>query len=489
MYLIACENVPGWWVFMDAIQPFIEATLKDLEGRNPGLKYRTHWVTTLGYGRDEEYAPYTNDERDSRADTPWTYCYPGTMPAGMASQRYYVPEKIRARVNVDGVSTPIFANDWSEQESYTDTNGNGRRDAGEPYTDSDGDGQWDLGNEAPYALADMNNHCMRYPDAMAKFEARVAAGLDPEITPSWRLLLDQMILEPDRFHNALVVNLHGELLPMPPSRNYSDAAAAPTLRPGWRVVTHPEHIAPRRVAGDDVASVAPRFRVHAYKTSFDGPAGAEVLMTQAEPYVDANKSGTFDVGETFVDWNGNSEWDAGVPATLVIAGGDFSKNPNGLSSPSLLVERLPGGIDADGSGSADSYRSFESATRYPEVMNDANGDGIRQVAEVYFDLDGNGTRDAHDPYQELDGDAQYGSVTEILVDGKWQRTLRCRAPRRALHGRQQQRFLGRSRTVLGPQRQRHLGCTHGLDTAAVDALESQRLRRHQLGERLHHKPW
>jgi len=416
VYLIACENVPGWWVFMDAIQPFIEATLKDLEGRNPGLRFRTHWVTTLGYGRDEEYAPYTNDQRDSRADTPWTYCYPGTMPVGMASQRYYVPEKMRGRVNIDGVAAPVFANDWTSQESYTDSNANGLRDPGEPYVDANANGRWDVGNEVPYALADMNNHCMRYPDALAKFDARVAEGLDPDITPSWRLLLDQMILDPDRFHNALIVNLHGELLPMPPIRNFSDAAAVPAERPGWRVVTHPERIAPTRVAGNDLASVAPRFRVHAYKTAFVGAAGSETLMSQEEPYLDVNGSGAFDAGETFQDWNGNGVRDAGMPATIVIPHADFSTSPNAAASPSIVVERLPGGIDADGSGAADAYRALEPATLYPEPMIDANNDGIRQAAEAYLDLDGNGTRDVFDPHQERDGDGVYSGTTEALTD-------------------------------------------------------------------------
>ena len=416
VFLVAAENVPGWWVFMDAIQPFIEATLTDLEGRNPGLKFRTHWITTLGYGRDDEYAPYTNETRDSRDDTPWTYCYPGRMPSGQASERYYVPERMHARVNRDGVVTPTHVGGWAAQETYTDTNGNGQHDAGEPFVDTDGDGYWDVGNQVPYALADMNNHCMRYPDAVARHDARVKAGLATDDTLTWRLLLDRMVLDPDRYHNALIVNLHGELLPMPPSRNYSDAASVPELRPGWRVVAHPERIAPRRVAGNDALSIAPRFRVHAYKTEFAGPAGSEVLMTQEEPFLDANKNGAFDAGETYLDWNGNGQRDAGLAATLVIPGADYTAAPNAGSNPSILIQRLPGGIDADGNGSADAYRALESAVSYPEVFTDANADGIRQVAETFFDLDGNGTKDAYDPHQELDGDGTYSAVSETLTD-------------------------------------------------------------------------
>jgi hypothetical protein len=416
VYLLACENVPGWWVYMDAIQPFVEAALSDLEGRNPGLKFRTHWITTLGYGRDEEYAPYTNKSRDSEAHTPWAYVYPGAMPPGASSQNYYVADRMRARVNVDGETTPQFANDWAPQESFSDANGNGRRDPGEAFVDANGNGQWDVGNEVPYALADMNNHCMRYPDARAKFQARVAAGLEDENTPTWRLLLDTMILDPERFHNAILINLHGELLPMPPARNYSDAAAAPELRPGWRAVTHPERLAPTRVPGDDAASVAPRFRVYAYKTEFDGAAGLEEYMSQAEPFVDADHDGVYDAGEAFLDWNGNGVRDDEIPITVVIPDGDFSANPNGATNPSLLVERLPGGVDADGDGYLDAYRPFEKAARYPEAFTDTNGDKRRQVAEPWLDLDGDGIKGPAEPHQELDGDGTWTATSESLVD-------------------------------------------------------------------------
>ncbi|MDA1193669.1 MAG: prepilin-type N-terminal cleavage/methylation domain-containing protein [Planctomycetota bacterium] len=417
VFLVACENVPGWWVFMDSIQPFVEATLRDLEGRNPGLKFRTHWITKLGYGRDEEYAPYTNEARSSTDDTPWAYVYPGSMPAGNASQRYYVPERMAARMNRDGVSTPNHVGDFLSAESYTDSNGNGAYDMGEPFTDTNGDDRWDVGNEVPYALADMQNHCKRYPEALARHEARVDAGLETDDTPTWRILLDRMVAEPDRYHNALIVNLHGELLPMPPVRNISDAAAAPEQHPGWRVVTHPEHLMPRRVALGGLPAVVPRFRVHAWKAAFDGPSGAAVLMEQAEPFADLDGDGKRGAGEAFEDWNGDGQWTAGVPATLVLPGADWTRATNAVLSPSLVVERLPGGIDADGDGTADPYRAFEAATQYPEALSDTNGDGIRQVVETWFDLDGNGVKDAYDPHQELDGDGAYSATAESFVDG------------------------------------------------------------------------
>src|SRR5690606_33743672 len=103
-------------------------------------------------------------------------------------------------------------------------------------------------NPVPYALADFFNHAMRYPDEYALWEQRVAAIEDreqdiedaiiagtvvpDELTdmskePTLRILLDEMNTDPAKYKNALMINLHGELLPMPALRNYSDAAKDP----------------------------------------------------------------------------------------------------------------------------------------------------------------------------------------------------------------------------------------------------------------------
>ena len=164
VYLLALENIPGWWVYMDSIKPFIDSTLQDLEARNPGLVFRTHWITTAGYGRDDEYAPYTNETRVSTDDTAWAYVYPGRMPDGSSATRYYVPSGMRARVNVDGAAAPAFQNAYRTGEAFVDANGNGTRDWNETFTDANGNGVWDGPLAHPYALADQHNHAMRAPD-------------------------------------------------------------------------------------------------------------------------------------------------------------------------------------------------------------------------------------------------------------------------------------------------------------------------------------
>ena len=208
IYLLSIENIPGWWVYMAYLKPFVENALSDMESRNPGMSFRTHWITKAAYGRDPEYKPYFNNSVDSNQDINWVYFYPGTMPSGSAVDQYYIPSGVKARVNIDGTTT----NDYNV--------------ATNPY---------------PYTLADQYNHGMRYPDELALYEARSNGGTNEEEL-TYRLLLDDMIANPGNYRNAIIMNLHGELLPMPSIRNYSDAAKAPASYPGWRAVTHPENI-------------------------------------------------------------------------------------------------------------------------------------------------------------------------------------------------------------------------------------------------------
>ena len=105
-------------------------------------------------------------------------------------------------------------------------------------------------NPLPYALADEYNHGMRYIDELRYFKLRCEAGQEDPMTPTWRILLEKMCTEPNAFENAILVNLHGELLPMPAMRNYSDAARNPwdVNSRGMRVVSHPRYL--RTPAGE-----------------------------------------------------------------------------------------------------------------------------------------------------------------------------------------------------------------------------------------------
>lgn len=253
LYLLAIENIPGWWVFMDSIRPFVESTITDLETRNPGLEVRTHWITKASFGRNASYRPFFNDSADSLQTISQVYHYPGRMPAGSASSYYYVPANVKAR----------FLRDSQEENGYDATL-----------------------NPLPYALCDYWNHSMRQPQELAYWNARVAKVTEREAQiaaakaanatppeplddmskePTLRLFLDDLYGSPDKYRNALVINLHGELLPMPALRNFADPARSPTNLPEARVVTHSEKLRTPRTAGAGAGTENAKFRVYAWK--------------------------------------------------------------------------------------------------------------------------------------------------------------------------------------------------------------------------------
>ena len=107
VYLLALENVPGWWVYMDAIQPFVEATFTDLESRNPGLEFRTHWITKLGFGRDDEYAPYVNERGTAAPGRRGPTCTPAACPTARPRSATTWPSACRRAINLDGEDVPV----------------------------------------------------------------------------------------------------------------------------------------------------------------------------------------------------------------------------------------------------------------------------------------------------------------------------------------------------------------------------------------------
>ncbi|MFZ2491192.1 MAG: prepilin-type N-terminal cleavage/methylation domain-containing protein [Thermoanaerobaculia bacterium] len=288
IYLIAIENVPGWWVYMQNVVPFVENAMQDLESRHAGLQFRRHWIRKLSYGRDPYYTPDVNAKVESTEPIDSVYFYPGLLPAGSPVTYYYPPDFFSGRVRVDGVIKNGF-------------------DA--------------TANPFPYSLADQYDTGMRYQDEKDLFDLRVAAGLESAGSPTLRLLLDDMYANPAKYTNAILINLHGELLPFPPLRNYSDPAKDPAKYPGVRVVTHPERL--RYGSGDAV-----NLRVYAYHTNTVDPA-------------------------TVPDWMGKGG--TATPITVVLKNVTWTPG-------SAYVTAITGGVDFSGDGKADSYAAGAATT-------------------------------------------------------------------------------------------------------------------------------
>lgn len=84
----------------------------------------------------------------------------GRVPAGMTREamiKKIVGDRGFGLIDVNKVKIETLAyNDFADigkPEPYTDSNGNGQRDAGEPYTDTNGNGKWDADRGAASAGA------------------------------------------------------------------------------------------------------------------------------------------------------------------------------------------------------------------------------------------------------------------------------------------------------------------------------------------------
>ena len=292
VYALALENVPGWWVYMSNLIPFVQNAFQDIQSRNPGLEFRVHWITKLAYGRDMQYRPFINKAVDSNQPINWVYFYPGSMPSGSADDYYYPPQNFKGHILVDS----------------TDTNG---YDA--------------TANPNPYALADQYNNAMRYPDELALFNQRVASGQERDDAPTMRILLERMYQDPFKYRNAIFINLHGELFPFPPVRNYSDAAKEPSGYPNIRAVTHPEYLRYQ----NNTPNI--KLRVYSYRMDPDNSTATQ------------NR-----------DWLGQG---VGTPVPIVVTLKGISWTPTPSSTD---VVAIVGGTDQDGVAGADAYNAVNA---------------------------------------------------------------------------------------------------------------------------------
>jgi prepilin-type N-terminal cleavage/methylation domain-containing protein len=212
MYILAAENMPGWWVDVSALRPVFNRVIDDLASRNPGLEIREHYIGRLGYGRDPFYTPYINSANDLGAtNIPFVYFYPGNVSGSTSDatvSEVYVDSEIQGYRRNDTQVNNLFKTTDSLTPNSTNKNGAEARD---------------------YALADQFNNAMRYPQEAAMYRRLNDSNSfnRSEAEPSLRLLLDGMQLIPDAYRNSQLINVHGELVPLPPVRNYSDPAKLP----------------------------------------------------------------------------------------------------------------------------------------------------------------------------------------------------------------------------------------------------------------------
>ena len=311
VYAIDINNTPAWWTQEPKIYSLFQGVVNDVQNRNPGFVLRPHYITRSAYGRDSQYVPYINSAQSSAvAAMPWVYFYPGSVPEdGGTLTNFYDPSGliVDGNLNEDGVKSLA-----SPEKSFT-------------YS---------------YTVADQANHGMRYPDELATYQAVTAAAVAagkaaPEI--SYRMLLEEMLSEPASFTNALIVNLHGELLPLPPMRNYSDPAKSPDAYPNVRVVTHPELI-----YYPGTVSTSVKLRVYAYLDGFNNPTTFTGTSASGDPQVDGISVFLPDLNIT----NTN----AAVTAIIGNASTTYIYDPMAVSSGGAVALGTNTGVSVDSGG-------------------------------------------------------------------------------------------------------------------------------------------
>ncbi len=298
VYALALAEVPSPLGPLPEVRSSLQSTLRAASSAASGVDFRIHWITRLGYGRELLYAPLFNTDQIASEVDPKLYWYPELVTS---SARLFVSDYFTGRHrNATGM-----VNDYDSSTR--------------PY---------------PHAIADQFNHCMRLPAARDLYLNRVDAGSENPSEPPLQILLADMNDNPDRYRNAIMVNLHGDGIPFPPVRNYSDPASAPETILSARVVTHPARLqTPRDVNGDGDDSDTENLELRVYAFNQDVAAGSAVLS---------------------------------APITVQVFGGDFRSH--------LTIRRLQGGLDlASGSASGSaSYSSFDSATGNPPTSSPGN---------------------------------------------------------------------------------------------------------------------
>jgi hypothetical protein len=295
VFVLALANVPSMWGDLALIRTQLEAKVAELE-QAARVRYRLHWITRLGYGRDACYAPYLNTVATATSAAPFAYWLPGLLDAAAGQVWLYRGETLGGLYLRDGTLVNGYAAD----------------------------------SPLPYALADCYNHCLRTPAAERLFEQRHALGLESEDAPPLQILLERMTRTPDRYRGAILLNLHGSMLPMPPLRNYSDAAKDPASWPGVRAVTHPA-------------------RLHTQRNG----AGAQDLELRVHAWLAAPDPATT----------------LAPPITVQIHGVDLAAGINSGAAGTLEIRRLQGGVSKVTGLVLGQYSSYRGFDELPEVRH------------------------------------------------------------------------------------------------------------------------
>ena len=255
-FTIGINNVPGWRGLADSACNQLQFGVSEVTSSNLGLQMAGERIQFLSYGRDPFYRPYINVANRSdnlTDDNAMAYYYPGWVNAAGTGpfDRYF--QNINGPHLADGV--PISGPSWLFNDES-------------------------LMNQLGGTISDQYNHGVRYPD-----EARIG-NLSWTQTPTLRAFIEGLNQNLPEYRNSIIFNAHGDVLPVSPMRNYSDAAKKLEFNdvndhlgiPYARAVTHPENL--------EVASTADpvKLRVYTYIATHT-PAGLNLIPSDGSVFL------------------------------------------------------------------------------------------------------------------------------------------------------------------------------------------------------------
>lgn len=328
LFVIAIENSPSWWVDMADLRPSFERTLQDLEQRNPGLIFRRHFITRNGFGRDPYYMPYMNSVATANAqDLPWVYLYPGDVNNTLTEN--YLRESIQGRLRSDSNSDATLKPINKNYAAYNPSNNKYRQ----------------------YALADQFNHVLRFPEQRA-MEERLKAE-DPDnfkYNPSLVTFLEDMN-KGDVYKNSIVINLHGELIPMPPIRNYSNAAKAPEKHARKLNASNPAAAVPADAVGGNAGN------------NFNAINNSNFLSLRNKRVIANPENLQYPNATTALTWNVHAyeEYPEGQAGLAADNSGSIIRDNNSIPETSLFIPTIGEGPRYSGAGDGflENYPDFD----------------------------------------------------------------------------------------------------------------------------------
>ncbi|MFN3428678.1 MAG: hypothetical protein ACK46X_01865, partial [Candidatus Sericytochromatia bacterium] len=233
-----------------ANEDYMRSAMSYLSNATSGLSMVIKPIRLTSYGRDTYYSPLHNDHEY------WTWYYdktagatlsnPNTVPLNHVYFRPGMNEWWHVLALGQGQSTY-----WRAPDTIPEAETPSR------YPILHGNTNGHLYEVQPaYSYADQNNHSLRYHEVQEKQRVRGNTAVLNNYLGSgnsygsyrWspdnyeltlRGLLDDMIA--GKRKNAILLNMHGEVFPMIPMRNYSDAAKVPAhtdmaaLKDNWGV--------------------------------------------------------------------------------------------------------------------------------------------------------------------------------------------------------------------------------------------------------------